>query len=69
MAPDDDAGVGTVVADGRSGEPLFGECDPVVFGGATEDGRDQPAAPVDEAGEMVVSLAVTKRECDAGGWT
>lgn len=47
---------------GRSGEPPFGECDPAVAGGAAEDGRDQPAPPVDEAGEVEVSLVVTRRE-------
>lgn len=55
-----------VEAAGRSGEPPFGG-DPVLFGGATDEGRDQPAPLVDEAGEIEVSLVVTRRECEDGG--
>jgi hypothetical protein len=56
------SGVVIVGAVGRSGEPSFGECDPVAFGGAADDGRDQPAPLVEEAGEVEVSLVVTRRE-------
>jgi hypothetical protein len=56
-----------VEAAGRSGEPPFGECDPVAVGGAADDGRDQPAPLVDDAGEMEVSLVVMRRECEDGG--
>jgi hypothetical protein len=56
-----------VEAAGRSGEAAFGECDPVAVGGAADDGRDQPAPLVDEAGEMEVSLVVMRRECEDGG--
>lgn len=59
--------VDAVEAVGRSGESPFGECDPVVGGGAADDGRDQPAPLVDEAGETAVSLVVTRRECEDGG--
>lgn len=62
---------GVVIAGavGMSGDPSFGEWDPVAFGGAADDGRDQPAPLVDEAGEIEVSLVVTRRECEDGGWT
>lgn len=47
---------------GKVEESSFGECSPVAFGGAAEDGLDHPAPLVDDAGEVDVNLVVTRRE-------
>lgn len=57
-------GFALAVAVGRRGELLFGDCEPTAFGGAAEDGRDQPAPLVDDAGDVEVNLVVTRRECE-----
>lgn len=60
-------GVAPAAALGRRGELLIGDCEPTAFGGATEEGRDQPAPLVDDAGDIEVNLVVTRREWEDDG--